>query len=130
MTHDTPRTRPTVWQHVTYSYGRKLPDSMRDWVAEDLAGKGAATRMVIRVSVPCVLLLAPLLLIPTSAYVHASMTLPILIPFIYFSIALNRVWRRHRLTQHGLDPALADQRQLAREADQRAAYERRYGPRA
>jgi hypothetical protein len=24
-----------------------------------------------------------------------SMTLPILIPFVYFSHALNKVWRRH-----------------------------------
>jgi hypothetical protein len=126
---DTHRTRPTPWQYIGYCYGRRLPESLNDWVCRDLAGRGAATRMVILAAVPCVLILAPLLLIPTSLYVHASMTLPILIPFIYFSVALNRVWRRHRLTQHGLDPALADQRQRAREADQRRAYELRYGPR-
>ena len=91
--------------------------------------KGAATRMVIRVSVPCLLLLAPTLLIPMSLYLRASMTLPILIPFLYFSVALNRVWRRHRLTDTSLDPALADERLRAREAEQRNAYEQRYGRR-
>lgn len=129
MTPDTARARPNPWQYLTYSYGRRLPDPMLDWVRHDLAGRGAATRMVIRFGVLCVLILIPLLAVPTSLYVHASMTLPILIPFIYFSVALNRVWRRHRLAQHGLDPALADERQRAREADQRRAYEQRYGPR-
>lgn len=120
------RTRPTGWQYIAYSYGRRLPDSMRDWVIRDLAGPGAAVRMVVRAAVPCVLILLPMLLVPTSWDVHASMTLPILIPFVYFSIALNRVWRQHLLAKHGLDPTLADERQRAREADQRLAYERRY----
>jgi hypothetical protein len=122
-------TRPTLLQHIGYSYGRRLPDSMRDWVREDLAGRGAPARMVLIAAVPCLLLLAPLLLIPTTLYVHASMTLPILIPFLYFSVALNRIWRRHRLVQHGLDPALADERLRASQDAQRRAYEARYGPR-
>lgn len=129
MSSEPQRARPTAWQYVAYCYGYTLPASMREWVRDDLAGRGAATRMVIRMSVPAVLLLAPMLLIPTTLYVHASMTLPILIPFIYFAVALNRTWRRHRLAQHGLDPALADELLRAREADQRRAYEQRYGPR-
>ncbi|MEU9809189.1 DUF5313 family protein, partial [Mycobacterium sp. NPDC050853] len=28
--------RPTAWQYIAYSYGKRLPDSMRDWVANDL----------------------------------------------------------------------------------------------
>lgn len=124
-----PRTRPNPAQYVAYCYGYRLPVSMREWVRNDVAGKGCATRMVLRWTVPCVLILAPLLSIPTTLYVHAGMTLPILIPFIYFAVALNRTWRRHRLIQHGLDPALADARLRAREADQRRTYEQRYGPR-
>jgi hypothetical protein len=57
---------------------------MRDWVRNDLAGKGAAARMVIRVTVPAVLVLIPFWFIPTTLDVHLSMTLPILIPFVYF----------------------------------------------
>ena len=57
--------------------------------------------------VPAFLILAPFWLIPTTLDVHLSMTLPILIPFVYFSHALNKVWRRHMLRKHGLDPALS-----------------------
>ncbi len=37
------------------------------------------------------------------------MTVPIFIPFVYFSHALNKVWRRHMLVKHGLNPALIDE---------------------
>lgn len=121
--------RPTGLQYVLYCYGKRLPDSMREWVRNDLAGPGAARRMVIRWTIPCVIILVPLLLIPTTFLVYISMTLPILIPFIYFSIALNKVWRRHRLVQHGLDPALADVLERERDAHIHRAYEQRYGPR-
>jgi hypothetical protein len=102
---------------------------MKDWVRNDLAGKGATARTMIRVIIPAVLVLAPFWLIPTTLYLHASMTLPILIPFVYFSHALNKVWRRHRLSQHGLDPDLADERARKRDAHIHRAYEERYGPR-
>ena len=38
------RRRPNVIEYIRYCYGRPLPDSMRDWVRNDLAGKGAAAR--------------------------------------------------------------------------------------
>ena len=53
--------------------------------------------MMLRVAVPAVLVLAPFWLIPTTLDVHLSMTLPILIPFVYFSHALNKIWRQHML---------------------------------
>lgn len=130
MNNDTERSRPNFVQYLAYSYGRVLPGSMRDWVREDLAGKGAARRVIIRVTIPAVLVLAPFWLIPTTLYVHASMTLPILIPFVYFSHALNKVWRRHRLAEHGLDPNLVEDRARIRDADVHRAYAERYGPRA
>ena len=129
MNNDTPARRPNALQYVTYSYGRQLPDSMRDWVRNDLAGKGAAMRTIVRATIPCVLLLAPLLLIPTTLYVYVSMILPILLPFIYFSVALNKVWRRHQLAKHGLDPALVDELARERDAHIHRAYKQRHGPR-
>ena len=96
--------RPNALQFIRYCCGGQLPDSMRDWVRNDLTGKGATGRMMRRVAVPAVLVLAPFWLIPTTLDVHLSMTLPILIPFVYFSHALNKVWRRHMLQVHGLDP--------------------------
>src|SRR5271169_2818903 len=123
-------TRPNAWQYIRYSYGAQLPDSMRDWVRNDLAGKGAAARMMIRVAVPAVLVLAPFWLFPAALDVHLSMTLPILIPFVYFSHALNKVWRRHMLQVHGLDPDLVDELARKRDAHIHQAYIERYGPRS
>jgi hypothetical protein len=121
--------RPNALQFIRYCCGGQLPDSMRDWVRNDLAGKGATGRMMRRVAVPALLVLAPFWLIPTSLDVHLSMTLPILIPFVYFSHALNKVWRRHMLLVHNLDPDLADERRRQRDAHIDQAYIDRYGPR-
>jgi hypothetical protein len=129
MSEGAGRTRPNALQYIRYCYGGRLPDSMRDWVRNDLAGKGAAGRMMIRVAVPAVLVLAPFWLIPTTLDVHLSMTLPILIPFVYFSHALNKVWRRHMLQVHGLDPELVDELARKRDAHIHQAYIERYGPR-
>ncbi len=123
------RSRPNALQYVAYCSGSKLPASMHDWVQHDLAGKGAAGRMVFRVTIPTVMMLAPMWLIPTSLYVHASMTMPILIPFVYFAIALNKVYRRHRLSQHNLDPELVEELTRKRDAHLHESYAERYGPR-
>ncbi len=102
-------TKPNLLQYIGYCYGRRLPDSMRDWVRNDLAGKGATVRMMVRVFIPAFLIMIPFWFIPTTLDVHLSMTLPILLPFVLFSHALNKVWRRHMLRKHGLDPNLADE---------------------
>ena len=51
-------TKPSLWQYIGYCYGGRLPDSMRDWVRDDLAGKGATVRMMIRVFIPAFLIMA------------------------------------------------------------------------
>lgn len=121
--------RPTLWQHVAYSYGRRLPDSMRTWVANDLAGPGAVRRHVIRMAIPPLLVLAPFWLIPASLYVHLEMTAPIYVWALLMTIALNKVWRRHRLAQHDLDPNLVDVIKRERDAAMHDDYVRRFGPR-
>lgn len=120
---------PSPLQYVLYSYGRTLPDSMRDWVAKDLAGRGAALRTVVRFSIPCFLMLLPFWFVDTTVLVRATMTLPIFIPFVYFAIALNKVYRRSRLGRHGLDPDLVDVLTRQREADLHREYLEKYGPR-
>ena len=55
---------------------------------------------------------------------------PILIPFVYFSHALNKVWRRHMLAKHGLDPSLVDEISRRKKAHMHQAYIERYGPRS
>jgi hypothetical protein len=121
--------KPNFWQYIAYSYGRRLPDSMRSWVAEDLAGEGAVRRYMIRWAIPPLLVLAPFWLLPASLYVHTEMTAPLYVWSLLISLALNKVWRRHRLAQHGLDPDLVDVIKRKKQARMHEDYVRRYGPR-
>jgi hypothetical protein len=121
--------RPTLWQYVAYSYGRRLPDSMKTWVANDLAGVGAVRRNMVRMAIPPLLVLAPFWLIPASLYVHLEMTAPIYIWTLLMALALNKVWRRFRLVQHDLDPNLVDVLKRRKDAPMHEDYVRRFGPR-
>jgi hypothetical protein len=129
MGTDQARRRPSAVQYLRYSYGGRLPDSMRDWVRNDLAGKGAATRVILRAAVPTALMLVPFWLLPAALDVHLTMTVPIFVAMVYFAHALNKVWRRHMLGVHGLDPGLADERARRRDAHIHRGYIERYGPR-
>lgn len=121
--------RPSLPQRIAYSYGKVLPAEMDDWVRADLTGPGAQWRTLLRVSVPAVLVIAPLWLIPASVGMHLAMSSLLLIPFVYFTHALDKIWRAHRLRQHGLDPELVDERARRREDRIRDEYQRRYGQR-
>jgi hypothetical protein len=121
--------KPTPLQYIAYVYGRRLPDSMQRWVAEDLAGQGAVRRHMIRMAIPPFLVLAPFWLLPASFYVRLEMTAPIYIWALIMAVALNKVWRRHRLAQHGLDPNLVDVIKRKRDAHIHEDYARRFGPR-
>lgn len=121
--------KPNLWQRIGYAYGRRLPDSMRDWVARDLAGQGAIRRHMIRWAIPPLLVLAPFWLLPASLYVHTEMTAPLYIWALLITLALNKVWRRHRLGVHGLDPNLVDVINRQKQARMHEDYIRRYGPR-
>lgn len=121
--------KPNLWQRIGYSYGRRLPDSMRTWVARDLAGEGAIRRHMIRWAIPPLLVLAPFWLLPASLYVHTEMTAPLYIWALLITLALNKVWRRHRLSVHGLDPNLVDAINRRKQARMHEDYVARYGPR-
>ena len=92
-------------------------------------GEGAVRRHVIRMAIPPLLVLAPLWLLPASLYVHLEMTAPIYIWAMLMSLALNKIWRRHRLAQHGLDPNLVDVIRRKRDSQLHEDYARRFGPR-
>lgn len=123
------KDRPNFFQYVAYCYGKRLPDSMREWVAHDLADHGAVRRHLIRMAIPPLFVLAPLWLLPASLYVHIEMTVPIYIWAILMALALNKIWRRHRLAQHGLDPNLVDEIQHKKDQRKHEEYIRRFGPR-
>ena len=130
MTDATHQNRPNPVQFFAYIYGlRRLPASMREWVAQDLSGKGAIRRHMLRWAIPPLLVLAPLWLLPASLYVHLEMTAPIYVWALLMSLALNKVWRRHRLAQHGLDPHLVDKLNRETNAHIHDAYIEKYGPR-
>jgi hypothetical protein len=121
--------KPNPLQLIAYAYGRRLPDSMREWVANDLAGPGAVRRHMIRMAIPPFLVLAPLWLLPASLYVHLEMTAPIYIWALLMALALNKIWRRYRLAQHGIDPNLVDVIQREKDAHIHEDYIRRFGSR-
>lgn len=121
--------KPTVWQYLLYCYGKRLPPSMNRWVAEDLAGEGAVRRHMIRYAIPPLLILAPLWLLPAPIYMRLEMTAPIYIWALLMALALNKVWRRHRLARHGLDPNLVDVIKRKKDARMHDDYIRRFGPR-
>lgn len=121
--------RPTFWQHITYAYGRRLPDHLQDWVRRDLTDDGAVRRHMIRYAIPPIFVLAPLWLLPASVYVHSEMTLPIYFWALVMAFVLNKVWRRYRLAQHGIDPNLIDEVQRQQQAQMHERYIERYGQR-
>jgi hypothetical protein len=84
---------------------------------------------MLRAAIPPFLVLAPFWLLPASLYVHMEMTAPIYIWALLMSLALNKVWRRHRLAQHGLDPNLVDEINRVKNSRIHEDYIRRYGPR-
>ena len=73
MTTETPRTRPNLWSTSGIATVAALPNSMHEWVRNDLAGKGATIRMMVRVFIPAFLvILIPFWFIPTTLVVHLS----------------------------------------------------------
>ena len=119
--------RPGRLEYIAYCYGKVLPAEYDDWVRNDLAGRGARRRNLIRVMIPAVIVIVPLWLIPASLGMHLAMSALLLLPCVYFAHALDKIWRAHRLRQHGLDPELVDEADRQRDAHLREDYRRRHG---
>jgi hypothetical protein len=121
------RATPTFLQRIAYICGRRLPDSMSEWVRDDLTGPGATRRYLLRILVPIIPVLMLFLLVPGPRWMGFAMIALLFLPLIYFSVALMYVFRRARLIKHGLDQVLADSSANARAESERADYERRHG---
>ncbi|EGD55223.1 DUF5313 family protein [Gordonia neofelifaecis] len=119
--------RPGFLQKIGYLLGRPLPASMRDWVLEDLTGPGHIRRYVIRGLIPVIPLFVAFLFIPGPLWVKLGMVVLLLIPFLYFQIALSRVYRRHLLVNNGLDASLLDKVKIQRADSVHDEYRERYG---
>ncbi|MFF0526745.1 DUF5313 family protein [Nocardia amikacinitolerans] len=118
---------PTICQRIRYICGGTLPPQMSEWVIDDITGAGATRRYLLRILVPIIPPLCLFLLMPGPLWMGLAMMALLYLPLIYFTVALMYVYRRARLTKHGLDPALADHRERQRAAAAREAYERRHG---
>ena len=120
--------KPNLGQYLRYLFGDVLPESMQDWVRNDLVGPGAMTRYVLRFTIPLIPLFAAFyLLIPGERWIPLAMMALLLFPVLYFAVALMNIYRRHRLLSHGLDPELLDAKAQRRANDTRDDYERRHG---
>ncbi|MCF8587082.1 DUF5313 family protein [Gordonia liuliyuniae] len=119
-------TRPGPLQKIGYLLGRPLPASMRDWVREDLTGPGHVRRYLIRGLIPVIPLLVAFAFIPGELWIRGGMMLLIIIPFLYFQIALIRVYRRHLLVNNGLDASLVDAVKIKRADEVAEEYRSRF----
>ncbi|MFI9504410.1 DUF5313 family protein [Nocardia sp. NPDC052566] len=121
MTSRTQR-RPNPIQWLGYAFGRRLPDSMIDWVRNDLTGKHAYARHLIRGMVPFTPLFAAFLMFPGALWLRGAMTLLALILALFYCAAYMSLNRPHRLAQHGLPADLENPEQMRRHAIERARY--------
>ncbi len=94
--------RPNPIQWIGYTLGRRLPDSMREWVRNDLTGNHATTRHMIRGMVPFLPLFTAFLLLPGAVWLRGSTALLALLLALFYCAVYMPVNRSRRLTQHGL----------------------------
>ncbi|AZG48552.1 DUF5313 family protein [Gordonia insulae] len=119
-------TRPDLLQRLRYLAGTPLPESMREWVRHDVTGPGHLRRYLIRGVVPVIPILVVFAFIPGPPIVRICMILLLLLPLIYFQIALIKIYRRHLLLTNGLDPELLNSKRDKRRATTRSDYENIY----
>ncbi|MDH6280342.1 DUF5313 family protein [Prescottella agglutinans] len=116
--------RPNPLQWIGYSCGRKLPDSMQDWVRNDLIGDWAVPRHMIRSMVPFIPIFAAFLLFPGPLWLRGSMVLLGVFLALFFAASYMEQNRRRRLEKHGLSPDLENPKKVARFNAEKAAYEK------
>ncbi|MGC0362620.1 hypothetical protein ABH922_000604 [Rhodococcus sp. 27YEA15] len=119
--------RPNPAQWVAYSIGGKLPDSMQDWVRNDLIGDRAVPRHLFRSMVPFVPVFAAFMLFPGPLALRASMVLLGVLLALFYSVAYMSQNRSRRLERHGLPPDLENPKKASRHNAEKAAYERLHG---
>ncbi|HEY9315264.1 DUF5313 family protein [Williamsia sp.] len=126
MTGDSVKTRPNPCQRVKYLLGRPLPGSMRDWVIRDVTGPGCMRRYLIRGVLPFLPIFIAFSFVPGPVIYRLGMIALLLIPLIYFEIALMSVYRRHLLTANGIDGNLIGVKRRARQEATKSDYESKY----
>lgn len=123
-------SRPNPFQWIAYAYGAKLPDSKRDWVANDLMGRSAVIRHILRSQFCFVPIYAAFYFgFPGEWWIRAMMVgLGASLALIY-SVAYMDQNRARRLQKHGLASDGRTYRQQAAAARMKQEYEAVYGSR-
>lgn len=124
MSNRNRRPGPLRW--IGYAFGRRLPDSMRDWVRDDLTGDYAGARHVVRGIVPFTPLFAAFLLFPGELWLRGAMVLLALLLAMFYTVAFMPMNRAHRLAKHGLPVDLENPRRARLRELERARYVARY----
>ena len=94
------RTRPTPWQWVGYAFGRTLPSTMTDWVANDLTGDHAVVRHLIRGQVPFLPIYAVFMFFPGELWLRGAMVLLAVLLSLFFTASYMEENRQRRLVRH------------------------------
>ncbi|MGB2720873.1 MAG: DUF5313 family protein [Rhodococcus sp. (in: high G+C Gram-positive bacteria)] len=122
------RTRPRFGQWLGYAVlGRKLPDSMQDWVRRDLVGPGATPRHILRSMIPFLpIFIGFFVLFPGAIWLRASMVLLSLLLALFYTAAYMDQNRARRLEIHGLPADLKSPKKMAELERERENYRRNH----
>ncbi|MFP3671056.1 DUF5313 family protein, partial [Priestia sp. SIMBA_032] len=80
-------------QWIAYSWGRKLPDELQDWVRHDLTGRWRVPRHLLRGMIPFLPVFALFLLFPGPIYLRLAMILLGLILALFYCSAYMQMNR-------------------------------------
>ncbi|WP_338891476.1 DUF5313 family protein [Rhodococcus sovatensis] len=117
-------TRPNAVQWLGYVLGRKLPMSMQDWVRNDLVGKGAVPRHLLRSMIPFMpIFIGFVVLFPGALWLRGAMVLLSVLLALFYTVAFMELNRARRLELHGLPSNLKSDRKRAALDTERARYE-------
>lgn len=120
------RTRPTPLQWVAYSFGRKLPDHLQDWVRRDLTGSHAFTRHLLRSEAPYVPIFVAFMFLPGALWLRLCTALLAVLLSVFYSIVYLPQNRARRLELHGLPGDLQPAKAQRRRDIEHRAYEMTY----
>ncbi|GAA4642753.1 DUF5313 family protein [Gordonia humi] len=123
-------SRPNPFQWIAYAYGAKLPDSQIEWVHNDLTGRFATPRHLLRAQACFV----PIYLVlyfgfPGEWWIRAMMVLLSASLAFIFSVSYKDQNRVRRLQKHGLGNSPLTQKQQAAAESARRKYEAVYAAR-
>ncbi|SDD16693.1 DUF5313 family protein [Rhodococcus tukisamuensis] len=116
------KTRPNPVQWIAYACGAKLPESMNDWVLNDITGDHYVVRHLVRAMVPFVPLFVIFMLFPGPLWLRGSMVLLGVLLALFYSVVYIHQNRARRLQKNGLPMELDNPRRKAAQAAKENSY--------